>query len=117
MKYVETSLEVASKYNPGLQSSILCPPKREYFFSRLDHAKSVIHLINKCFQPSVKQRIRNRLRLYKTVIKNFVKWGKYRIHILALIKRLLYFTFQTFLDKSIFVQTIPEILFIKNSSC
>ena len=88
MKYVETSLEVASKYNPGLQSSILCPPKREYFFSRLDHAKSVIHLINKCFQPSVKQRIRNRLRLYKTVIKNFVKWGKYRIHILALIKRL-----------------------------
>lgn len=73
MKYIETSLDIASKYNPGLQSSITRPERREYFFSKLNNTTSVIKLIDKCFQAGFKQRVLNRLRMYKSLMKKFVK--------------------------------------------
>lgn len=71
--YHETSLSVASRYNPGLNSSIIVPKQRNYFFSKLDKANSIIRLIEKCFQPSVKQQMIHRMKMYKHEVKMYIK--------------------------------------------
>lgn len=58
VRYKESSIEVASKYNGGLSSHTEPHPKREQFFALLDETESVTDLISKCLRPPLKRRIR-----------------------------------------------------------
>ena len=70
---MESSLEVASKYNAGLSSLTMPHPKRAEFFAVLDTSPSVINLIDKSLRPPLSRQIRMALRKFKQLIKRILK--------------------------------------------
>ncbi|MGN1228779.1 MAG: Coenzyme F420 hydrogenase/dehydrogenase, beta subunit C-terminal domain [Prevotella sp.] len=71
---MESSIEVASKYNGGLSSLTKPHPKRTEFFAALDTSPSVINLIDKSLRPPFKKRIRMALRRCKRLIKRILSF-------------------------------------------
>lgn len=78
--YKESSVEVASKHNPGLSSKTKLYPKRGEFFANLDTSGSVIDLIEKSLRPTFKRRVRMTLgrliRPIKEILKNLMGGGR-----------------------------------------
>lgn len=62
VKIMESSFDVAKRYNDGLSEFTKPHPKRESFFAHLHEAESVIDLINKYLRPTLKKQIRIKLR-------------------------------------------------------
>ena len=68
----ESSIEVASKYNPGLSSLTKPHHRRTQFFEALDTSPSVIDLIDKSLRPTLKRRVRMKLSRIKQLIKQML---------------------------------------------
>ena len=71
--YKESSVEVASKHNPGLSSMTKLYPKRGEFFANLDTSDSVIDLIEKSLRPTLIKRVRITLGRLKQQVKKMMK--------------------------------------------
>lgn len=70
--YKESSVEVASKHNPGLSSMTKLYPKRGEFFAALDTSSSVIALIDKSLRPPFTRRIRTAIGRCKQLINKLL---------------------------------------------
>lgn len=71
---MESSIEVASKYNGGLSSLTKPHPKRTEFFATLDASPSVISLIDKSLRPPFKKRVRMIMGHCKRLIKRILSF-------------------------------------------
>lgn len=72
VRSVESSYDVAYPYNAGMSPHTKCHPKRKRFFEAIDNADSIIQLINRSLQPSLKHRVRMRLGNLKRLMKRIV---------------------------------------------
>lgn len=77
MKYVNSTYETITQYNPAWIKSAILHPKRSDFFAQIDDAKSVVDLIIKVLRPSPYHRLRKQVRRYIHLTKSiFVTQGR-----------------------------------------
>lgn len=70
---MESSLDIAKKYNGGLSPLTIPHPKRDYFFAMLNESESVVDLISQSLCPPLKKRVRMKIGRCKQIIKKIVK--------------------------------------------
>lgn len=63
LKTIVTTFE-ATLSNKGLNENVVMHRKRDYFFKKLDDTNSLISLIEKCVEPSILEKITNKIKMF-----------------------------------------------------
>ena len=74
INHKETTADIAIGHNPAYFRSVAAHPKRAEFFARIDETENVNALIVDCLRPTLKQRLRMSLSLYKHLIKKILRF-------------------------------------------
>ena len=75
VKYIESNYETALSTNRGLQPTVIPHKKRNKFFVELESTDNLCSLILKFSKPTIKQRFRLLLNLFKHTIQNIICGG------------------------------------------
>lgn len=72
--HIETTAEIALRYNPAYYRSVAANPKRADFFERLDETDSVNTLITDCLRPTFKKCLKMQISRCKQLIKETIEF-------------------------------------------